>query len=63
MQEYIKGRVIRMIKIIFKNGCECKWQEVEFTDYKYDGKCFIIIKGEKWVGIYNMYSIISIIIK
>lgn len=52
-----------MIKIVFKNGCICKWKRKEYTDYKYDGKCFIIIKDEQWVGIYNMGSIVSIIVK
>lgn len=52
-----------MIKIIFKNGSVAKWRKKEFTDYKYDGKCFIIIKDERWVGIYNMDAVISIIIK
>lgn len=53
----------KMIKIVFKNGCICKWKRKEYTDYKYDGKCFIIIKNEQWVGIYNMDSIVSIIVK
>lgn len=52
-----------MIKIVFKNGCLCKWKRKEYTDYKYDGKCFIIIKDEQWVAFYNMDSIVSIIIK
>ncbi len=52
-----------MIKIVFKNGQIAKWKKKEWTDYKYDGRCFIIIKDEKWVGLYNMDSIISIITK
>ncbi len=52
-----------MIKIVFKNGCIAKWKKEQWTDYKYDGKCFIIIKGEQWVGIYNMDSVVSIIVK
>ncbi len=52
-----------MIKIVLKNACVVKWKKGDFTDYKYDGKCFIIIKDEKWVGIYNMDSIISVIVK
>lgn len=35
----------------------------EYTDYKYDGKAFIIVRNGEWVGIYNMDSIISVIIK
>ncbi len=52
-----------MIKIIFKNGSVCKWKQGSYTDYKYDGKCFIIIKDEQWIGFYNIDSIISIIVK
>jgi len=52
-----------VIKIVFKNGCICKWKQNEYTDYKYDGKCFIIIRDEQWVGFYNVDSIVSIIIK
>lgn len=52
-----------MIKIVFKNGSVVKWKKKAYTDYKYDGKCFIIIKDEKWVGFYNVDSVISIIIK
>jgi len=52
-----------MIKIIFTNGQECRWKGEQYTDYKYDGKCFIVINEKKWVGIYNIDSIISIIIQ
>lgn len=52
-----------MIRIIFKNGENCKWKKKEWDDYKYDGKCFIVINKGRWVGIYNLDSIISIIVK
>lgn len=52
-----------MIKIVFKNGSIAKWNKEEYDDYKYDGKCFILVKGEEWVGFYNMDSVVSIIIK
>lgn len=52
-----------MIKIVFKNGSVVKWKKEEYNDYKYDGKCFILIKGEQWIGFYNIDSIISILIK
>lgn len=52
-----------MIKIVFKNGCVVKWKKKEWTDYKYDGKCFIVIKNEQWVGIYNMDRIVSVLIR
>lgn len=51
-----------MIKITFKNGNTCIWKREEYTDYKYDGKCFIVINGEQWIGIYNIDSIISVVI-
>lgn len=52
-----------MIKITFKNGNICTWGKDEYTDYKYDGKCFIVIRNEQWVGIYNMDNIISVVVK
>lgn len=52
-----------MIKIVFRDGSVVKWKKKQWTDYKYDGNCFIIIDKEQWVGIYNMDSIISIIVK
>lgn len=52
-----------MIRIVFKNGSVAKWKKKEYTDYKYDGKVFIIIKDEQWVGFYNMDSVVSVIIK
>lgn len=52
-----------MIKVVFKNGSVVKWKPREYTDYKYDGKCFIIIRNGQWVGFYNMDSVVSIIIK
>lgn len=51
-----------MIKITFKNGNTCIWKSEEYTDYKYDGKCFIIAKGEQWIAIYNIDSVISVVI-
>ncbi len=51
-----------MIKITFKNGDTAEWYIGQYTDYKYDGKCFIVIKDKQWVGIYNIDHIISIVI-
>ncbi len=60
---FVGGR--NMIKITFKNGHHniVTWNKDTYTDYKYDGKCFIIIKNEQWVGIYNMDSITSVVIE
>lgn len=52
-----------MIKITFKNGNTCEWDKEQYTDYKYDGKCFIIIKGEQYVGIYNLDNVISVTVQ
>lgn len=50
-----------MIKITLKNGDTCIWKSGEFTDYKYDGKCFIVIKDKEWIGLYNIDGIVSVI--
>lgn len=52
-----------MIKIILRNGCIVRWKKKQWTSYKYDGKCFIVIKDNEWAGIYNMDSIISVVVK
>lgn len=49
-----------MINITFSNGAFIQWNEDQYTDYMYDGKCFIIIKGQQWVGIYNMDCVRSV---
>lgn len=43
-----------MLKIVFKNGETIKYDDDKYTDYNYDGKCFIVIRGKQWVGIYNL---------
>ena len=49
-----------MIKITMKNGETAKW--TNYTDYKYDGKFFIVIRDGEWVGFYNLDHVISIVI-
>lgn len=51
-----------MITITAKGGTEAKWESDEYTDYYYDGKCFIVIKDNIKVGFYNIDCIKSIII-
>lgn len=46
-----------MVRIHFKNRTIHTWKPEDYTEYRYDGKCFIVIKGEQWVGIYNMDTI------
>lgn len=50
-----------MINITLRNGSYAEWKE-EYTDYMYDGKYFIVIKGEKWIGMYNLDCICSIVV-
>lgn len=52
-----------MIKITLKNGNTYKWKKKSFTDYTYDGKFFIIIRKEQWVGFYNLDEIREIVVK
>lgn len=51
-----------MIQITQMNGAYNEWKPEQYTDYMYDGKCFIIMRGEQWVGIYNMDAVRSIVI-
>lgn len=50
------------IKIYWKDGRIDTWGKKEFTDYQYDGKCFIIIRKLQWVGIYNLDEIAAVVI-
>ena len=50
-----------MIRIVMSNGYSCEWSADEYTDYKYDGKFFILIKDEVYVGFYNLNYVISIV--
>ncbi len=52
-----------MIKIVFKDGEIVKWKKKEYTDYSYDGRCFIVIKGNQWIGFYNLDCVATIVIK
>ncbi len=54
-----------IIEVTFKNGHSATWEadKGEWDDYAYDGKAFIIKKDGAWVGIYNMDSIISVVVK
>ena len=43
-----------MIEIVFKNGDMAHYNSEEYTDYRYDGKYFIVIKEKQWIGFYNL---------
>ncbi len=51
-----------MLRITFKNGEKAEWTKKEYDEYKYDGKTFVIVKDNQWVGIYNMDSVISVVV-
>lgn len=46
-----------MINITLTTGAFRQWSPEQYTDYMYDGKCFIVIQGSQWVGIYNMNAV------
>lgn len=54
-----------IIEVTFKNGHSAVWEadKNEWDDYAYDGSAFIIKKDGAWVGIYNMDSVISVVVK
>ena len=51
-----------MIYITFKDGAYREWEEKEYTDYLVTNNLYVIINGNKWVGIYNLDSIKEIVI-
>lgn len=57
------GKEKNMIRIVFKNGEVVKWKKKKYTDYRYDGRYFIVIKDKQWVGLYNLDCIATIVIK
>lgn len=53
----------KIIIIVFKNAQRVVWEQNQWSNYSYDGKAFIVKKGNDWVGIYNFDSIISVVVK
>ncbi|MGN0558384.1 MAG: hypothetical protein ACI4IS_02920 [Acutalibacteraceae bacterium] len=51
-----------MITINTKDGNTAEWKDGEYTDYCYDGKCFIVIKNYKQVAFYNVDCMRSIVV-
>ena len=43
-----------MIEIVFKNGDMVHYKPDQYTDYRYDGKYFIVIYEKQWIGFYNL---------
>lgn len=42
------------ITIVFRNEETCRYGPDEYTDYRYDGKYFIVIRDKQWIGFYNL---------
>lgn len=49
-----------MLIITYKDGEAITYDEDKYTDYSYDSRCFIVIRGQRWIGIYNMDCVSSI---
>lgn len=53
------------IEITLKNGDKFTWYKAEFTEefteYSYDGKCVIIKKDERWIGVFPIDSLLSFV--
>lgn len=54
--EHVKDACVG-ITIVFKNGEVVTYTEDEYTDYKYDGKVFVVIRKEQWIGLFNIDAI------
>ena len=50
----------KWITIVFKDRGTCHYRPDEYTDYRYDGKYFIVIKDKQWIGFYNLDSTMCI---
>ena len=55
------GKKIR-INLIGRDYPET-WEAGQWGDYSYEGKVFVVKKDGEWVGIYNMDSVISVVVK
>lgn len=49
-----------MIEIVMRNGEMAHYKPDEYTDYKYDGKYFIVIRDKKWIGFFNLDCVLYI---
>ena len=52
-----------MIDITFKDGDIAHYEPDQYTDYRYDGKYFIVVYNEQWIGLYNLDDIKRIDVK
>lgn len=58
--EKIKEKSIYIYK---KDGDVIEYSSNDYTDYEYDGKCFIVIDEYRWIGIHNIDDITDIMIR
>ncbi|MDO5559411.1 MAG: hypothetical protein Q4F95_07410 [Oscillospiraceae bacterium] len=50
------------LEITLKNMKKCQWEAgKEFTDFNYDGKCLIIKKDDRLVGLYPVDALMSVV--
>ena len=51
------------ITVTMKDGKFAEWKKGEWDDYTYDGKFFIVMKNEAWIGFYNLDEIRTIVVE
>lgn len=51
------------ITITMKNGNTATWDKGEWSDYRYDGKCFVVILNDAWIGFYNIDEVYTIVVE
>ena len=51
-----------MMEIKFRNGEIARYKDDDYTDFRYDGKYFMVIRDNKWIGFYNLDSIMCILV-
>lgn len=51
------------ITITMRNGNTATWNKGEWSDYRYDGKCFIVILNDAWIGFYNIDEVYTIVVE
>lgn len=45
------------ITIVFNNGHMITYTGDEYTEYKYDGKIFVVIRDTQWIGLFNIDAV------
>ena len=53
----------QMIEIVFNNGDMAHYEPTDYTDYKYDGKYFIVIYEKQWIGFFNLDCVEYIVVE